>query len=89
MRTIYKYPLYAYTQTLRMPAGAKPLFISVQRGAPYMWVEVETEHADETYHITTYATGERIDSSDRYIGSYTLDNGEEVCHVYILEPDRR
>jgi len=74
---IYKYPLYAMTNEIKMPKGSKPLCVQLQHGEPCLWVESNDyagEH--EIRHFVIYTTGAEIPELDtHYIGTFQADDG--------------
>lgn len=63
-----------------MPAHAKLLHVAVQDGAPYIWALVSPNNKVVRRHIVTYATGQPIDGSPDYLGTFHLD--WTVWHVF-------
>ena len=84
MKTIYKYALETMdAQRLTMRAGAEILCIQVQRGCPMIWASVDPQASFEQRTFRTYGTGFKIpDNPGRYIGTYQLDGGDFVWHVF-------
>ncbi len=83
-RTMYKYPLDAKPlQRLAVPKGAMLRAVQVQDGVPTIWAEIEPTAETVIKEIRTYATGEPMDDHWRYyLGTYQLDGGQLVFHVY-------
>lgn len=91
-KAVWKYPaappdataLYSSEWALEMPVGATILFIEVQYGQPKMWAEVDAE--TDQYEIRRFklvGTGHaEIESGDKYIGSFLVNGGVFVFHVY-------
>ena len=75
MEKIYKYPLALEDkQTIEMPIGSQILCVQTQFNQPY---------------IEIYGTGESITnpfpSYLKYIGTFQINNGHEVYHVFLNE----
>lgn len=86
MKTIYKYQLEVTDeQVIKMPAYAEILTVQIQDGIPCIWVAVNTVFADRDYKIRTIGTGNPIEKEfkGRYIGTYQLQNGSLVFHVFL------
>lgn len=90
MRSIWKFPLVTTdTQTIRMPEKAKILTVQVQHGVPVLYTEVDTEREYEDRRIEIFGTGHPMPNNDgkcpsriRYIGTYQVQDGYLVFHVY-------
>lgn len=90
---VYKYPLEVTDkQQINLPKGAEILTIQTQAGAPQMWVHVNSENADQAHELRsfeTYGTGHpmkylQMDKERRYIGTYQIENGQFIFHVFEL-----
>lgn len=87
-RTIWKYELLPSEVTyLRMPDGARPLCVQVQKGKVCLWAEVDQGLTDgPTTVIRTFfviGTGHRVPREAKtYIGTFQLNDGDLVFHVY-------
>ena len=88
MKTIYKYPLETTdNQTVEMPLDSKILCIQVQGDKPCLWAMVNTEaERKEKRFIEIFGTGNEMHYdmgvSRNYIGTYQLNNGSFVGHVF-------
>jgi len=67
-----------------MPAGAKILTVAMQIGVACLWAEVNTGAIGKHKRtISIFGTGHRMpDDPGAYIGSFMLDGGALVFHVY-------
>jgi hypothetical protein len=92
MTVIYKYPLaVTEKQYLKIPYAHEILCVKVQKGVPCIWVELLQSVVDQgiaalnTYCVLTLPTGLPINLPDNYnyIGTYFLDDGLFVGHVYM------
>lgn len=84
-KIIYKYPLQVQDkQTIKLPSGYKILTVQVQDSIPCLWAMVDTSIDCVEVNIITYGTGSGILSDEelRYIGTYQLNNGVFVFHVF-------
>jgi hypothetical protein len=86
MNTVWKYPLQVKkTQCLELPRGAKPLSIGVQDEKPCLWAQVDTEAVKDSVLVVTHKTGLPMENGDmKFIGTYQLDGGTLVGHVFML-----
>jgi len=84
MHHIFKYPLEVTNrQIIQMPKGADILCIQVQKGLPCLWVNVNDKHELQDYIIETFGTGHNVNFGVRkYIGTYQLNGGSFVGHVF-------
>lgn len=85
MLTIHKYALKpALTgEPIQMPAFAKPLYVGLQEGEPYVWAIVHTIHDPVPTQFDIYATGAEIDHPGRYLGTLLMHGGALVFHVLL------
>lgn len=88
MKTVWKYQLAAYLATydLHIPENAEFLFVREQHRVPTMWFLVDSEARQEERRFIIAGTGEKIDDRifpwHRYLGSFFLDGGNFVGHVF-------
>jgi len=83
MKTIWKFKLES---TVEMPEYSKILFVDTQHNEPYIWVMVNPHRGMVKRYFRTYGTGHYIDDEERlgeYVGSFMLDNGALVSHVFV------
>ena len=86
---IYKYPLKVEdSQTIVLPKDAKILSLQVQREVPCIWVLADfMELQKVAYRFNTYGTGYQVPgvdpASQTFVGSYQLQNGALVFHVFV------
>ena len=87
MTTIHKFPLETTDyQNIYLTHGAKVLCVQVQNGIPCVWVLLDTEEHPVVATVRTYGTGHTIDENtpeESYVGTYQLENGALVFHVFI------
>jgi len=85
MITIWKYQLKVEdTQWLEVPRDAKYLSVDVQNGVPCLWVQVDTDAAKDSVLIVTHGTGHPMKKNNmRFLGSYQLQDGSFVGHVFL------
>ncbi len=86
MKAVWKFPLETTDeQTIMLPSEAEPLTVQVQHGYPYLWCLVDTHIHTEPRRIRIIGTGHEIGSgfSGKYVGTYQLDNGNFIGHVFL------
>ena len=84
MDTIWKFKLKLLTsQLVEMPFGSLLLYIDVQDGVPCLWARVDPEQAMVRRRLITHGTGHPVpESSGDHVGSYMLNDGTLVLHVF-------
>ena len=84
MNSIRKYPLrIADEQTIDFPEGAEVLAVQVQKGTPCLWVRVDPAAPKTPRKIITHGTGHPVpETTGRYIGTYQIEGGALVFHVF-------
>ena len=83
--TIWKFPLQSVAvQTIELPAGFDILTVQVQNGAPCLWAAVDPDAQKTRAQIRIIGTGHDVPTPalDRYIGTFQIDNGKLVFHVF-------
>ena len=66
-----------------MPVGAEVLAVATQHGVPVMWAKVGLTPICETRRFKTEVTGLYFDDVGlSYIGTFQLDGGDFVGHVF-------
>jgi len=84
---IYKYPLHSYPTEHYIPAGATFLALQVQHGEPQLWFQVPLPlRTEEQHNFVTRPTGEPYypGINETYLGTFQLDGGALVFHVFEL-----
>ena len=69
----------------RIPRGAKLLAVQAQNEGPCLWALVDTKQPKESRTFEIYGTGHTMpkDLSNRvYLGTFQLDSGRFVGHVF-------
>jgi len=87
MKTVWKFALGTADnrQTFAIPQDGKILWVAVQSETPCIWVEVDPEAPKCNRQFAVYGTGHRMPAvSQQYVGSFMLENGSFVLHVYEL-----
>lgn len=85
METIFKYQLNPIAeQVIEMPLGAEVLTVQVQNGNPCIWAKVNPKKRTVRHLFRIIGTGHQINAEfiGKYIGTYQLDNGSLVFHVF-------
>lgn len=86
---IYKYTLQVTDlQEIELPLNSHLLSVQEQGNEPQLWAVVdETETRKEKVRIATIGTGNPIGvdlGGSLYMGTYQLNNGQLVFHVFRL-----
>jgi hypothetical protein len=68
--------------TLRVPEGATPLTVQMQRGQPQLWALVDTDAPRTDYLFRIAGSGHPIDEVVQYIGTFQMASGDLVFHVF-------
>lgn len=84
MKTIYKYQLdVTDVQTLHIPKNSKILNIQTQKNTPCIWALIDTDNDIEDRKFAIYGTGNECSSCyEEYIGTFQIENGSLVFHVF-------
>jgi hypothetical protein len=89
MQTIWKYEIQtADRQSVSMPENAIPLAVDTQYGRPCLWALVEPDEPREQVTVEVFGTGHPIQPRPdrRYVGTYQLQGGSLIFHVFITQP---
>jgi hypothetical protein len=84
MRVVWKFGLQLVPkQEIMLPKGSEILCVQTQQGLPCMWAMVDRTRQPVRRLIRTFGTGHPMDFiPTKYIGTYQVDNGNEVYHVW-------
>ena len=88
MRAIWKFPLEVTDeQRIEMPEAADILCVQVQGGVPCLWAAVIPDAAKVKRTVAVYGTGHPMKTrqADKYVGTFQLQGGALVFHVFIDE----
>lgn len=82
--TIYKYKLLIEDeQIINLPIKSQILCVQVQRGQPCLWVKLNPTEKLAPRVIYTHGTGHEVgEQAYNYIGTYQLNDGMLVFHVF-------
>ena len=84
-KRIFKYKLGSRVQDIMMPVGSRIIHVESQFGIPCLWAEVDTglDVQLNKRRFVIINTGDSIPNSGlRYVGTFFLENGAYVGHVY-------
>jgi hypothetical protein len=89
MLTIWKFELdVTDEQYIEMPNYSKVLSVQVQYDKPCIWVLVNTSEPKTFKLIRLFGTGQPINETlikdMSFVGTFQLDGGEFVGHVFVL-----
>ncbi len=84
MTKIYKYVLETTdSQYVNMPAEAEVLCVQTQHGTPCIWARVDPDAPTHPRRFLVFGTGHEITGyPGRYVGTYQIDGGALIFHVY-------
>lgn len=82
MAEVWKFPLVPGREWMEMPKGSELLYVGVQQGEPFLWAKVDPYADLRRRHVVIYGTGHHIDGWPDYVGSFMLDSGALVFHVF-------
>lgn len=86
--TIWKYELTSEQTDIDIPEGGSILCVQTQNLKPHLWIEVNPDNNTTKRSFIIIGTGEPVfnDSieSKEYIGTFQLQNGALVYHVFEL-----
>ena len=73
-------------QTITLPVGARILAVQSQHNAPCLWALVDPAATKEPRTFATQGTGQTVkDDCAAYIGTYQLNGGSLVFHVFEVD----
>ena len=85
-KVIWKYVLNDVVNDLEMPAGARIIAIQTVRDEPCLWAIVNPKNKPEIrrFHITGTGIPDKAAFFDNsiYVGTYQVEGGEYVFHVF-------
>lgn len=86
MKQIWKWTLNVGHTTIYMPEGAEVLSVQSQCDKPCLWALVDPKAKKKKVLFKTFGTGHPISDKEivntKYIGTYQLDGGVFVAHVF-------
>ena len=85
MRTVHKFdisPGGGGWFELDLPASAKPVLVAEQMGASRIWFDLETEAEKIKRRFRIVGTGQEIPRGVVHVGSFQMNRGMYVYHVY-------
>jgi hypothetical protein len=88
MKAIWKYPIkVAAEQSIEMPIGAEILCVQLQHDIPVLWAKVSPDGWPVKRTIVIHPTGHEFEEyRSRYIGTFQMEGGMYVWHVYEATP---
>ena len=90
MLTIFKYPIPIEDHfILELPKNAKILTVQTQKGIPQLWAMVDSETEKEARHFRLngmdHPLGDDYLRIINYIGTFQIENGELVFHLFEIK----
>lgn len=88
MDSIWKFQLEVTDeQLIEMPVDAEILDVQTQNGIPCLWARVDPTAEKIKRSIITHGTGHVVpETTGIYLGSYQMEEGMLVCHVFEGNP---
>ena len=85
--TVWKFPTpIDDVFSIDLPKGAQILTVQVQRGEPCIWALVDPDAPKEKRHFVLLGTGhvhsKRLLEGCSYVGSYQVQGGQLVFHLW-------
>lgn len=70
-----------------VPVDSKVLSVAVQRGKPFVWIEMGVSRQTTSIQLQTIMTGDTFNPGPawRFIGTLLLEEGSFVLHVYEMQ----
>jgi len=68
--------------SIEMPRDAELLYVATQHEVGCLWVRVVPDRAMETRHFMLRGSGHDISLDCKYVGSFMLDGGIFVFHLF-------
>lgn len=83
-KVIWKYPIKVEAQqSIEMPIGAEILCVQMQGEQPCLWAKVSPDGWPRAKTIVIHPTGHEFeDYAGRYIGTFQMQGGMYIWHVY-------
>jgi len=90
---IWKYPIPLDERfALKLPEDTRILCVQVQNNHPCIWALARPDAPKIAYYFHLLATGQEIDDGEGnliYIGTFQLNNGEYVFHLFQITERRK
>lgn len=70
-----------------MPVGSRPISVALQGDKLCLWAIVDTDEPKVTRTVLIAGTGHPISSemsADRFVGTFMVNGGALVFHVFVL-----
>lgn len=85
-KQIWKFQLTSFKMSIDVPIGAEILSVQMQGDIPCIWLLVNPKAPTQSRYFEIYGTGTDIPYDmgimRNYIGTYQLDNGDFIFHVF-------
>lgn len=82
MTTVYKYELQPVTTEVELTVGAQTLCVQLQKGRPCVWVKLDPNAPKIVRRFHIVGTGHTLPESCCYVGTFQLEGGALVFHVF-------
>jgi hypothetical protein len=81
----FQLPMPDQEPWIEMPKGARLLHVAAQHGVPCVWALVQPQADRVRRHVVIYATGQSIDGSPTYLGTFHIE--WTVWHVFFTNTE--
>lgn len=83
MKVVWKFSIPIVDRfPLLLPVGAQVLHVAAQNKVGCLWVLVDPSQASEHRQFRLYGTGHDIHQDGIYLGSFFLEGGDLVFHLF-------
>jgi hypothetical protein len=83
MATVWKFQIEMKDKfEIEMPRDAELLYVATQNETPCLWARVVPERTREARRFRLCGTGHEIDMDCRPVGSFMLQGGAFVFHLF-------
>jgi hypothetical protein len=86
MKVIWKFPVGPGRFSVEIPSGATFLSVQTQLGRPQMWFMCDPHAIPRDRWFRVQPTGLEFDFEEKYLGTFQLEGGELVFHLFEERP---
>ena len=86
MRVIWKFTVEPGRFSVEMPSGSTFLSVQSQRGRPQMWFLCDPHAPLRDRWFRAQPTGVEFDVEGKYLGTFQMDDGDLVFHLFDETP---
>lgn len=84
LQQVWRYPIGSYGGTVQiaMPEGAQVVHVESRGNVPSLWAVVTPDAPAVLRTFEVYTTGASVTAGRRYLGTFILDDGAFVGHLF-------